>query len=214
MEVCNFANPSKHRLYIDGTGGIEMLAAYSASAGFATSSEAQAANITFNRWQHGCGVWASSSSRACYLNGANKGTDSTAITTGTLDTGFVGVGSGGSAYAQFWPGSIAEAAVWNAALSDQEVAALAAGLNPRRIRPASLVAYWPLWGLASPEPDLSDSANNLTLTASPPAANHAPLQLFSRCGPGTVPALDLPARLARRRLPRVAPKEPLSAYTW
>jgi hypothetical protein len=218
LEVCNFASPSKHRLYVDGSGTAgnnATLAAYSANAGFTTTDEAKAgAQVTFNQWQHGCGVWASSGSRACYISGGNKGTNTTVITTGTLDTGLLGVGSSGGGHSQFFPGRIAEACVWSAALTDQEVAALAAGVNPRRIRPGSVAAYWPLWGFGSPETDLSGSANNLTLTAGPPAANHAPLQLFSRRGPGTAAALDLPAHLARRRLPRVAPKEPLSAYTW
>ena len=32
---------------------------------------------TTNKWQHACGVWASSSSRAAYLDGGGKGTDTT-----------------------------------------------------------------------------------------------------------------------------------------
>lgn len=69
-------------------------------------------------------------------------------------------------------GSAAEIAVYSAALSADEVAALAKGFSPLLIRPASLVAYWPLVGRMSPEPDRGK--NNLagTLTGSPAQAEH------------------------------------------
>jgi hypothetical protein len=59
---------------------------------------------------------------------------------------------------------LADGAIWNAALTQLEVSALAAGIRPPHIRPKALVAWWPLNGLASPEPDLSGNANNGTLT--------------------------------------------------
>lgn len=43
-------------------------------------------------------------------------------------------------------GLIAFPAIWNVALDDREVAALAAGIPPWMIRPASLVACWPMPG--------------------------------------------------------------------
>ena len=41
-------------------------------------------------------------------------------------------------------GQIAEAAIWNVALTDGEIASLAKGFKPTRIRPQSLVFYAPL----------------------------------------------------------------------
>lgn len=71
-------------------------------------------------------------------------------------------------------GKIAEVAIWDAALSAAELAALAKGVSPLLIRPANLKGYWPLWGVGSPEADLSGNKNNATITGTVNAANHAP----------------------------------------
>lgn len=52
-----------------------------------------------------------------------------------------------------WDGRIAEWAVWDAILTAAEHAALGRGIDPRLIRPQSLVSYIPLYGAQSPEPD-------------------------------------------------------------
>lgn len=57
----------------------------------------------------------------------------------------------------------AEFAFWSAALTASEVAALARGACPARIRRASLISYLPLLG-DSPEPDYSGARNNGTVT--------------------------------------------------
>jgi hypothetical protein len=41
-------------------------------------------------------------------------------------------------------GLIAEVGIWNVALTDDEVLALAKGFTPDQIRPQSLIAYLPL----------------------------------------------------------------------
>lgn len=52
--------------------------------------------------------------------------------------------------------TVAEGAVWTGVLSQDEINALEAGVNPSRIRPQNLVAYAPLWGLdPSNEPDFA-----------------------------------------------------------
>jgi len=72
-------------------------------------------------------------------------------------------------------GLVAEAAVWDAALTDAEFAALAKGVSASKIRPTHLKGYWPLFGTATPEADLSGNGSNMALTGSVPAANHAPV---------------------------------------
>lgn len=106
-----------------------------------------------NQWCHGCAVYASATSRSCYLNGANKGTSVVSVTsTGTLNesrianlalnlTGFT------------LNGRIAFPAIWNVALSDAEVAALGQGVSPKLIRPSALKSYLRMSGGNSPEPD-------------------------------------------------------------
>jgi hypothetical protein len=50
--------------------------------------------------------------------------------------------------------TISEVAIWDAALTADEAAMLAKGLCPLLVRPQSLVAYLPLYGRFSGEPDL------------------------------------------------------------
>jgi hypothetical protein len=71
----------------------------------------------------------------------------------------------------FLNGQIAEAAVWNVALSAAEIASLSKGFSPLLIRPASLVAYWPLIGRHDPEID-PVGRFDMTLTANPTTAAH------------------------------------------
>jgi hypothetical protein len=71
-------------------------------------------------------------------------------------------------------GRIADFAIWSAALSTGEFAALAKGVSPLRIRPASLVAYYPLFGAGSAEPDAIGQSGNLVLNGTVQAA-HAPV---------------------------------------
>jgi hypothetical protein len=70
----------------------------------------------------------------------------------------------------FMSGDIAEAAMWDVALGDDEVLMLGVGFSPLCIRPQSLVAYWPLVGRHSPEIDMIGKFD-MTVTGAA-AANH------------------------------------------
>lgn len=123
------------------TGGTEAIA---------TSSTSFAANT----WQHACGVFTAANSRTAYLNGGGAGNNTTSLTPTGIDRTYVGrlTGFDGSLYGSM-NAAVAEAAVWNVALAAAEVLQLAKGLSPLLVRPDSLVAYWPIYGRASPEPD-------------------------------------------------------------
>jgi hypothetical protein len=45
---------------------------------------------------------------------------------------------------RFFTGYIAHVAIWDANLSDSDSASLGRGVSPLSVRPANLVAYWPL----------------------------------------------------------------------
>lgn len=64
-----------------------------------------------------------------------------------------------------WYGALAEAGLWNTALSAGEIAYLAAGLKPSAVAVASLVAYWPFTDNTSPSPD-DKNDYDLTLAGS------------------------------------------------
>jgi Concanavalin A-like lectin/glucanases superfamily len=110
-----------------------------------------------------------------------------------------------------WPGNLAEANIWNVSLNAGEVAALAAGVKPNRVRPNSLKRYWPLWGLASPEPDLSSFAGNATLTGTA-QANHAPVTLFTPRSI-TTPGLAV-SGIAFDAVSNSGYQSPASTYSW
>lgn len=145
-----------------------------------TSGTFTSTSTTFSvgTWNHAAFVSIASNSRAVYLNGAGKATNTSGVTPSGLNLTDVGC-DGGSSRSNYFNGSIAEVGIWNVALTDQEVSALAAGALPHTVRPGKLVAYWPLWGLHSPEIDLSGSAQNMVITGAT-AANHAPVTLFTR----------------------------------
>jgi len=67
--------------------------------------------------------------------------------------------NGRMSHVAFWKGA-------SAGLNAQEVLALSKGVSPYLFRRNQLVGYWPLWGLASPEPDLSGRRNFGTVVAS------------------------------------------------
>lgn len=131
----------------------------------ATSSNGSAPSE--QAWHHACGVFAASNDRRAYLNGGNKGTNATSQTPSGLNQTHVGTFDGSSSA---WNGRLAEAAVWSAALTDEEVLSLARGVSPLLIRPDSLASYWPLVGRDGPEIDVK-GGRNLTLTGTS-AADH------------------------------------------
>lgn len=115
-------------------------------------------------------TFASTTERKIYVDGVPQATNTTSINVGTLDRTTIGMRVAASAAGLFWPGRIAEFAVWNATLTDAEIASLAAGAKPIRVRPASLRVYVPLPGEVSPEINFIGTA--ATLTNAPTAIAH------------------------------------------
>ena len=78
-------------------------------------------------------------------------------------------------------GRIAEGAVWDVALSDAEIMALAKGVCPSMIRVQNLRGYWPMQAVvpAGTEADLGGEVATLGLAGSVPYAAHAPVGRFS-----------------------------------
>jgi hypothetical protein len=126
------------------------------------------------------GVWYSAGGRksgtgagalAVFLNGVSDGT---ATSNRSIHNGTGGLEIGRVINDTIlFNGRIAEAAIWNVALTDAEFLALARGVPPNRIRRQSLKGYWPLHGISSPEVDLSGLAHPGTITGAI-AANHSP----------------------------------------
>lgn len=99
--------------------------------------------ITANAWQHACGVTSGISSRFVFLNGVKSAENTGSVTPSSLNTTDIGMVTSNTPVAPL-NGKIAEVGIWNAALTDEEVAALAKGVSPAKVRPQSLVFYAPL----------------------------------------------------------------------
>lgn len=138
-------------------------------AGFANAIVDTTSGYTVNTWTHACGVRAGAQDHRVYISGGSKATNTTSLTAANTNFDSLSVGRQGdstpSAYAS---AKIAEVAIWDLALSDAEVAQLAAGLCPLRLQAQNLLGYWLHGGLvqqASPEPNLvSGSSYSLTVT--------------------------------------------------
>lgn len=121
-------------------------------------------------WRHISGAFTPSAKSEVFLDGVTNGINSTDILTslfsGTapLAVGMISVSSVNNC----WDGQIAEAAVYNAALTAAEIASLAKGTTCDKIRPQSLVFYAPLVR------DLQDTKGGLAITNNNGAtvANH------------------------------------------
>ena len=89
-------------------------------------------------WAHCAAVFAGSSSRTAYLNGVAATTNTTVVTHNAFSETLIGARRL-TTIGQFIGGDIAEVGVWNEALTAEEIAGLAKGFSPAKIRAASLV---------------------------------------------------------------------------
>jgi hypothetical protein len=128
-----------HRIMLDTTDAF--------SAGSAISGVGAAKStgtVTAGIWHFGVGVFASSTDRRAYLDGGNEGANSTSKSPSSLNrTSIARTSSSDSGNYDYLNGEIAEAAVWNVALTPNEIAWLAKGFSPLLLshRLANLVVY-------------------------------------------------------------------------
>ena len=140
------------------------------SAGTAVATATAA--ITAGTWHHVCGVAVSTTDRRCFLDGGNKGTNTTSKGDPTVTETAIGSRTSTN---DFFDGKLAEIAIWNIALTDAQVLMLARRVSPLSIRPDALVHYWPLYGVGSPEPDYIGTLN-MTLNNTPTIDDNPPVQ--------------------------------------
>lgn len=117
-------------------------------------------------WQHVCGIFTSPTNRVVVLNGdwANRGISTLSCSPSGVDNFGVGARVTSSPGWTF-DGKIAEVAIWNAALTEGEIAILAKGYSSLFVRPQNLVEYWHLFVL---QPRSRMTGNALVWANSPP----------------------------------------------
>lgn len=96
-------------------------------------------------WHTACAVESNSASRAVFLDGAGKATNTaTRLPQFTVTT--IGALALNNARIANLVGSVAEAYLYAAALTDQDAEAIGKLFCPLLVAPKSLLAYWPLGG--------------------------------------------------------------------
>jgi len=136
----------------------------------ATGTVEHATTLSTNTWYSGVGVFASTSSRLCYLDNVASSVSTTTVSMSGVNRTNVGARYN-TTIGTFFNGLVAEAAIWSVALDVAEIAALAAGSCPLLVRPGALAAYWPLIGRNSPE-TCEKGSYNLSLSNAPTTADH------------------------------------------
>lgn len=107
-----------------------------------------------------------SASRASFLNGSSKGTNTDSRSPTGINRYSVGR-LAISSPSNYHSGMIAWPAIWNVALTDGEIAALAKGAHPREVRGSNLIDFRP-FGIASPEIEATRNSPPMTVVGAKP----------------------------------------------
>lgn len=192
-------DPVAARGYLGGSSGQA-----ESTSGFSTST-----------WHHACAIFAAADDHAAYIDGGSKGTDSTWFGgNNSFDNTCAGAlyywGAANPTIASPMSGRIAEAAIWNVALSDAEVAMLGAGFCPLFVKPENLVGYWPL--IRDTDDDVVGGhdmtpANSPTIAAHPPDVMHPP-PLITLGVPAAAPVAGQPMMLRGTGVPGMRQWQP------
>jgi hypothetical protein len=177
MTVGDLTATARWQLVAAGAAGGDPIQATSVIAGGTSSTSATGTGYTANTWHHVAGVFAAANSRTAYIDGVAGTTETTSRTIAGVTGITIGTRYNSGTRGTYFSGRIAQAALYNVALDPEEIAALAAGVPPLRIRPTALVGYWPLYGYASPEIDVhprSVEAGDYSLTVTGATAANGP----------------------------------------
>lgn len=161
-------NRRSYGIYIDTSGFV--------SFALSSSGALQFENITIGStaigadWAHIAGVFTPSVRQEVFLN-ANSAAVKTSGVLANIYSGTAPLWIGARfsiSTINVFDGLIAEVGIWNAALTQPEIASLAKGMTCDKVRPQSLVFYAPLVR------DLTDQKGGLTITNNNAAtvANH------------------------------------------
>ena len=147
-------NGGTHRFQITNPSGGFINAI--TSDGTTTATASQSGRVA-GQWNHAAGVFSANNNRIAYVNGVGGTSNTTTVNVSAINTLLISAVYN-TTLQNYYAGQIAEVGVWNAALTAAEIASLAKGMTPDKIRPQNLVFYAPLVR------DLIDQKGGLTIT--------------------------------------------------
>lgn len=129
----------RFQIFTGGTIGINA-AATAAKSPSLTGQSVSSGTPALNTWHHVAGVFTSSTERVVYFNGVPGVVNTDLVTPSGLNRLNIGARYNTTLGAYF-TGMLAEAAVYNAALTAAEIISLSKRYRPDRIRPQNLVYF-------------------------------------------------------------------------
>lgn len=99
------------------------------------------------KWFHLAGKFSSGTSRKVYLNGVSMNTSSTSVSWEPLEYFLIGAYGTLTTAGAGLDGEMEHAAVWNTNIDDSDIAKVARGVSPLKVRPDRLTGYWSLYDL-------------------------------------------------------------------
>ena len=139
LEISDGTNNNRFTLVEESPNNNQVIGAYAGAPG--TGGFGSLTTTLNYGWQHVCAVFVSDTYRVSYVDGV-MGTPSTvSVSPSGLNSLFIGSRSD---YGFLYDGTLADAAIYNAALTQEEVTILSKGISPELVRPQNLKVYAPL----------------------------------------------------------------------
>lgn len=175
---------------LEATNVLQVLVYFSAGSAFGQWHVTMPSVTTWHHFAVAYDSGSTANDPVIYIDGVSQTVTEITAPTGTADTGAgpVRLGNRSSSQNRCFPGALAEFAIHDALFTGNEVAALARGILPWRIRTPAV--YYPLWGVHSPEIDLSPWAGTATVTGAT-KTNHPPVQLWTMPARAFVPQVPV-----------------------
>jgi hypothetical protein len=142
--VFSISDGGSGRASVGFNSGSRIVGSFSNAAGSFASAQATLDETYINRWVHLAAVAYSTTSRKLFVDGVEVASATSSLTLPTFDRAVVGANISSGLIANHSLCLISKASVWGIALTDSEIASLAAGQSANKVRPQSLVFYAPL----------------------------------------------------------------------
>lgn len=163
-----------------GSAGGDPISCLKQTDGAVNGQADTSSGYSTNTWFLGASTFISNTSRAAFINGGSKGTNTTSITDPTPDNIAIGASLNSSASVYF-NGRLAEAYVISANMTDGQHGTAGKGVSPFWLVPASKIRGW-YHCFNNPNNSVTTTGNypHLTATGSPTYTSHPANVMYPR----------------------------------